>query len=289
MSSLPPSIKASTDRTNRPHLLLSNDDGIHASGLRHLWKCLAPFYNITICAPMREQSAVGMAVTIRDPLRMESLIWRPEHPSTSDSSTPSQQIVWMVSGTPADCIKLALHAFFKDTPPTLILTGINRGSNAGRTALYSGTVAGAIEGALQGIPSIAFSCTEYERPDYAQAAEYIPEIVAYALAEPFTPRTVLNVNFPCLSSDKPKGFRLTRQGMEFWGENVISRKHPIEDQTYYWMGSRCVEFEEHEESDIALLQAGYITAVPLQVQDLTDHHFLEERKLSYMRHFPSFS
>lgn len=273
----------SCDRALRPHLLLCNDDGIHAPGLRYLWKCLSPHYKLTICAPMQEQSGMGMAITLREPLRMESLPWHLE-----GTSEDTMQMAWAVSGTPADCIKLALHTLF-DAPPDLVLTGINRGSNAGRTVLYSGTVAGAIEGALQGIPSIAFSCTSYDKPDYAQAADYIPAIIAYALAEPFTPRTVLNVNFPELTSDKPKGFRLTRQGKEFWGEQVISREHPVEGHTYYWMGSRCVEFEEHAESDIALLQAGYITAVPLQVQDLTDHHFLEERKLSYMRHFSCFS
>lgn len=276
------SVSSSSNHATRPHLLLSNDDGIHAPGLRYLWNCLSPYYTLTICAPMQEQSGVGMAITIREPLRMESLPWHSEGPPCDQAN-----IAWAVSGTPADCIKLALHTLFEKQPPALILTGINRGSNAGRTALYSGTVAGAIEGALQGIPSIAFSCISYEQPDYALAAKYIPEIVAYALAEPFATHTVLNVNFPELTSGQPKGFRLTRQGKEFWGEEIISREHPIEGHTYYWMGSRCVEFEEHAESDIALLQAGYITAVPMQVHDLTDHHFLAERKLSCMHYFSS--
>lgn len=272
----------SANGAKRPHLLLSNDDGIHAPGLRYLWKCLSPYYTITICAPMHEQSGMGMAITLREPLRMESLTWHSE-----DNTAESTKTVWAVSGTPADCIKLALHALF-DQPPDLILTGINRGSNAGRTALYSGTVAGAIEGALQGIPSIAFSCTSYERPDYALAASYIPGIVAYALAEPFTPNTVLNVNFPELPGN-PKGFRLTRQGKEFWGDQVISREHPVEGHTYYWIGSRCVAFEEHAESDIVLLRAGYITGVPMQVHDLTDHLVLEERKHSCLRYFAELS
>lgn len=274
---------SSLDRAIRPHLLLSNDDGIHAPGLRYLWNCLSPYYDLTVCAPMQEQSGMGMAITLREPLRMESLNWQVQ----KNGSSNAQELVWAVSGTPADCIKLALHALFKKRPPDLILTGINRGSNAGRTALYSGTVAGAIEGALQGIPSIALSCISYDEPNYSQAAEYIPDLVAYALAEPFAAHTVLNVNFPDLGSATPKGLRLTRQGKEFWGEDVISREHPVEGGTYYWMGNRCVAFEEHAESDISLLKAGYITAVPMQVNDLTDHLFLDARKLSYERFFSS--
>lgn len=252
----------------RPRILITNDDGVHAPGIFHLWQALAPQCDIVICAPAIEQSGVGLAITIRTPLRVERVGW------------PQETEAWSVTGTPADCIKMALHKIFQ-APPDLIVSGINRGSNAGRNAMYSGTVAGALEGALRNIPGIAFSCLDYTQPDFAQAAAYVPAIVQKVLENPLSTGTVLNVNFPTLIGREPKGFKLTRQGREYWAEDPTERQHPGEGHSYFWLGSRLARFDEHEDSDIAWLREGYITGVPLQVNDITDHDALKRHQQHY--------
>ncbi len=248
----------------KPHILLTNDDGIHAPGIRHLWKALAPHYTITIVAPFTEQSSVGMSITTRMPLQLLPVDW------------PENTSAWAVTGTPVDSVKLASH-YLTDNPPDLIVAGINRGSNAGRNILYSGTVAGVIEGILHGVPGIAFSTLDYEKPIYAPTEPHVSSIVAHVLKHPLPRGTLLNVNFPRYEEDY-KGIKLTRQGRQFWGEQPDQRAHPSEGNAYYWLGSRVVEFDEHEESDIYWLKRGYITAAPIHIDELTDHNHLENHK-----------
>jgi 5'-nucleotidase len=257
----------------RPRILITNDDGINAPGLYHLWRALGDSFELIICAPSHEQSATGLSITIRTPLRVEKVNW----PDTAQA--------WSVTGTPADCIKLAIHKIL-GACPDLIVSGINRGSNAGRNVLYSGTVAGVIEGAMRNVPGVAFSCMDYHNPDYGQAEKFIPAIVAHLLESPMPPGTILNVNFPTMKEGEPKGLRLTRQGLEYWVEDPAERKHPAEGHLYYWLGSKLAQFDEHEDSDIAWLREGYVTAVPLQVHDLTNHTLLEQRKSHFAKLFP---
>ena len=134
--------------TNRPFLLITNDDGIHAPGLKHLWEAVAEHAETSIVAPATEKSGCGLSITWAKPLRVHPIEW--------ENKTPC----WSVSGTPADCIKMGLNVLL-DKPPHMILSGVNRGSNAGRTVLYSGTIGGVIEGALKGIPGIAFSFCDF--------------------------------------------------------------------------------------------------------------------------------
>lgn len=257
----------------RPCILITNDDGINAPGLYHLWKALGSAFDLVICAPSHEQSAVGLSITIRSPLRVEEVSW------------PQQGKAWSVTGTPADCIKLAIHKILGKTPD-LIVSGINRGSNAGRNVLYSGTVAGVIEGAMRNVPGIAFSCLDYSNPDYAQAEKFIVTIVSHLLESPLPTGTILNVNFPSSKTGIPKGLRLTRQGLEYWVEDPSERQHPAEGHFYYWLGTKLAQFDEHEDSDIAWLRQGYVTAVPLQVHDLTDHALLAMRSPHFNKLFP---
>lgn len=249
----------------KPRVLLTNDDGIQAKGLYHLWQAVHSYCDLVICAPSREQSGVGLAITVRDPLRIERVEW------------PDEAQAWSVTGTPADCVKLGLHKAL-DHPPDLILSGINRGSNAGRNALYSGTVAGVIEGAMRGIPGIAFSCLDYLNPDYAQAAPFISAIIHSVLESPLPPGTILNVNFPMTKHGTPKGVKLTRQGREYWVEDPSERQHPAEGHSYYWLGIKKAQYEEHDDSDIVWLRQGYVACVPLQVCDLTNHELLTAHK-----------
>lgn len=261
--------------TSRPYILISNDDGIHAPGIKHLWNCLKDFADVIVVAPDREQSAVGLSITLRQPLHLETYRWE------------NNESIYAINGTPADCIKMALTVILK-RKPDLIVSGINRGTNAGRNILYSGTVAATIEGTMQNIPSIAFSCYDYhEYPNYEVVEDYIPSIVNHVLEHPLSPGVLLNVNFPS-KKHEIQGIKLASQGMQYWAENPDQRAHPAEGKDYYWLGARLKEFDEDENSDIHLLKHGYITAVPVQVHQLTDYSYLNERKDAFDKLHSSF-
>jgi 5'-nucleotidase len=261
---------------NRPiHILITNDDGIHANGIKFLWQALKSHAHLTVVAPSGEQSAVGLSTTLRHPLRVEKIHWGPDCEN-----------IWSVSGTPADCIKMGLHAIL-DKRPDLVVSGINRGSNLGRNVLYSGTVAAAIESTMQGIPAIALSCQDYHiEPDYQSAGNYVPTIVQYIMNHPLPEGTLLNVNFPEKSLGKFKGFKMTGQGDDLWIENPDKRMHPAERHSYYWLGSQLKRGKEIEESDDKWIRKGYITAVPVHVGNLTDREHLEIAKSHFENSFP---
>jgi len=240
----------------RPFLLITNDDGIHAPGIKHLWQTVREFADTAIVAPIIEKSGCGLAITWGKPLKINEVSW--------EEGTSA----WSLNGTPADCVKMALAVLLKRSPQ-LILSGINRGSNSGRTALYSGTVGGVIEGAMKGIPGIAFSYSDYDvMPSAETAKKYIQPLVQHFLAHPLPADTVLNVNFPYHCDREIKGVKLAKQGKGHWIEQPDRRIHP-EGAPYYWLGGRWHSFEEEADSDVALLEQGYITAVPLQVCQLT--------------------
>lgn len=246
----------------KPHVLITNDDGIDAIGIKHLWQALAKDFNISIVAPSSEKSGSGLGITLRDPIHIQQVPWE------------QNTAAWKVSGTPADCVRMGLRVLL-NTPPDLIVSGINRGSNAGRNVLYSGTVGGAIEGALRNIPGIAFSCHDYDKPDYATAEKYVLPIVRYLLAHPLPGGTLLNVNVP--TCPKLLGVKLARQGRGYWIENPEGRLHP-EGRPYYWLGGKWQHHSEEEHSDVALLDQGYITCVPLHVHELTDRNVLDSHR-----------
>ncbi|NGX46434.1 MAG: 5'-nucleotidase SurE [Chlamydiae bacterium] len=247
----------------KPIILLTNDDGIEALGLWHLWHALHEIAELFIVAPTQERSGASLGLTLHRPLTIHPVKWEGE---TS---------AWKISGTPADCVRFGLRLLL-NKKPDLIVSGINRGSNAGRNVLHSGTIGGVIEGALKGFPGIAFSCEDFDEPDYKNAEPYIGPIVQHILEHTLTPGTILNVNFPH-HGEAIKGLRLARQGRGLWVEDPDERLHPG-GNPYFWHGGRWDTHEEHEESDVALLQQGYIAAVPIQVDQLTDHNFLELRR-----------
>lgn len=252
----------------RPHILITNDDGIHAPGIKHLWQSLGHLADLTVVAPANEQSAVGLSTTIRRPLLIEKIEW------------DQNVTVWSVDGTPSDCVKLALNIVL-EKKPDLAVSGINRGNNSGRNVLYSGTVAAAIESVIHDIPAIAFSCHDFVNPNYGLASKHIPSVANYILENPLPKGTLLNVNFPSSVHGEIKGFKMTRQGKEYWGENPEKRHHPVEGHSYYWLGAKLKEYQEDEESDITWLNRGYVTAVPVHIEDLTDHHHLSKTKTSF--------
>ncbi len=248
----------------RPLFLLTNDDGIHAPGLKHLWQALSDLGDITIVAPTQDTSGSGVSITWTRPLHLHSVPW--------EQGTAA----WSLNGTPADCVKMALSAVL-DRKPDLILSGINQGSNAGRTALYSGTVGGVIEGTLKGIPGIAFSFCDTDAPSLQTTRAYLRSIVLHFLAHPLPKGSLLNVNFPYRSEERILGLRFAKQGQSYWIEAPDKRTHP-EGFPYYWLGGKWFSSEEASDSDVALLEKGYITATPLQVAELTDEPSLRHCK-----------
>lgn len=253
---------------HRPHILLSNDDGIGATGLRTLWEGLKDHADITIVAPMTEQSGKGVSVTFQGPVRVEK-----------DTSFENTQ-AWKVGGTPADCVKLAIGGILS-APPDLIVSGINHGSNAGRGFFHSGTIGCVIQGILQGVPGVAFSYTCDKTPEFPHVKQYIAPIVDYIHTHPLKTGSFLNVNFPVKTI---QGIKMARHGRAFWLDALRKEDHP-EGHLDFHLEEQTLTLDEHPESDIALLKAGFITAVPIHVDQLTDHHHFENFRTHFDNHF----
>lgn len=250
---------------SRPHILITNDDGIHALGIRHLWYALKDIADVAIVAPSEEHSCVGLSITVFDPLRIEKVLW-----------LSNEAQAWSVTGTPSDCVRMALSVILPDYPD-LIISGINRGSNAGRRILYSGTIGAVIEGVMHGIPGMAVSLEDYVNPSFESIEEYIPRFVDYILNHPLPSGTFFNVNFPSQSENPILGIRMVRQGNEYCAESPEKREHPTAGNfSYYWLGSKIVKYDEDDDSDIAWLQKGYATAVPININELTNRIYIKE-------------
>lgn len=255
----------------KPRILITNDDGIFAQGLKSLWEALNEYADITIIAPADDASGSGVGITLKNPLRIKEVPW--------EKGTAA----WKVDGKPADCVKLGLGAILTEKPD-LIVSGINHGSNSGRTVFYSGTVGGVIEGALRKIPGIAFSCEDGSPTDYQLLQKYIASIVQYALEYPLPFGTILNVNFP--DTTKPfQGIKLARQGLGYWIDSPDKRVHPIENTSYFWLGGKWEHHEELDDSDVSLLQKGFITVVPIRIDEMTHHGLIENSKEAFESQF----
>ncbi len=254
----------------KPKVLLTNDDGIHAKGLHTLWDSVKDITHPTIIAPTSEKSGTGLGQSLNKPLKIHPIVW--------ESDTPA----WAINGTPTDCVKLGFHAVLKEKPD-LILSGINRGSNAGRCVLYSGTIGGVIEGVLKKVPGIAFSCFDFDNTKYEETITIIPKIIQYFLEHTIPEGSFINVNFPP-GHLKIKGVKLARQGRSLWAEDPDARKHPTNDTLYYWLGGKWMDLDEHPESDVALLREGYVTVVPIYVEELTHHEHFAKHQLQFEKH-----
>ncbi len=248
-------------------ILLTNDDGIHAPGLRALYPQLRQLGEVTVIAPMHEQSAAGHSVTLHSPLIVQE---------SFDETGVS--IGYAVEGRPADCVKLALLELLPQRPD-LIVSGINAGSNAGINVLYSGTVAAAIEGAFFRCTSIAVSLDYENKPiPFIQASDYarqvIEQIIAYASPREDHFGGLWNVNIPDLDKSKIRGIRLSPQNVSPYIEKFMRRTDP-RGRTYFWMGNDFACPEPHPDTDESLLAEGFITITPLQF-DLTNHRTLNQ-------------
>src|SRR5712692_10156389 len=236
-----------------PRILITNDDGYRSEGLNVLADALGGVGEVTIVAPVEEASAIGHALTLRHPLRLETIADR----------------VFAVDGTPTDCVNIAVTQVFKALPD-LVVSGINKGWNLGDDVTYSGTVAGALEAALLGIPALAVSLKatrgEY---DFGPAARAAAAIAAAMLRRPLPSRTFLNINVP---HGRPKGCRVTVQAKRNHVTSVAERHDP-KGRAYYWIEEGQNEWEPHDRSDYQAVRDGYVSVTPLH-PDLTAHHAL---------------
>ncbi len=241
-------------------LLLCNDDGIHAPGIRTLSEAVADFGEVRIVAPNEERSAVGHAITVFDPLK------------THDVYRGDTYFGLAVNGTPADCIKLAVCGL-GEPRPDIVLSGINLGDNTGISVLYSGTVSAATEACILQLPAVAFSLCTYRDPHWDTAREIVRRITRQVLEEGLPPRTLLNVNIPNLPIDEVRGFRVVPVGYSHWIERFERRTDP-RGRAYFWLDGELQLVDEEENSDILALREGYVALTPIGY-DLTRHDCLD--------------
>ncbi len=252
-------------------VLLTNDDGIHAPGLLALYMELKEGFEVHVVAPEVEMSAVGHAITLSSPLRVR--------PVTRSGAF----FGYGVSGTPADCVKIAVQELL-DSPPDVVLSGINLGANVGVNVLYSGTVSAATEGAFLGIRSAAISLDTLRDPDYRFAAAFAREIIRYLTENGLRPGTALNVNVPALPPSQIAGVSVTRQGISRFKERFDRRIDP-RGNAYYWLTGEIPVEPENPDTDGAALKKNYITITPIHY-DLTsveDVERLRARRLPEFR------
>ncbi|MFZ5432197.1 MAG: 5'/3'-nucleotidase SurE [Calditrichota bacterium] len=241
-------------------ILVSNDDGIQAPGLHALVKALKGWGEIWVIAPDREQSAVGHAITMHEPIRL--FPWEVE----------DADYTYAISGTPADCVKLALTELMPD-PPDLVISGINRGENTGISVIYSGTVSAATEGAINGLPAMAVSLASFTSTDYSDAGRIARRVAERMMERGLPPETLLNVNIPPLPIHKIRGIRVAPQGRARFQETFSKRADP-RGRIYYWMDGDRVPLTETN-TDSTALHEGYATVTPIRL-DLTNYDFLSE-------------
>lgn len=258
------------------NLLISNDDGIFALGVRTLANTLAEAgHQITVVCPDRERSATGHGLTLHDPIRAQRV----------DATFHSSIEAWACSGTPSDCVKLALGALLEQ-PPDMVLSGINHGSNLGTDVLYSGTVSAAMEGVIEGIPSIAFSLSSYSSQSFQPAADFARSLLSQLSQHPLPHLALLNINVPAVPADEIAGVVMTRQGVRRYFDTFEKRTDP-RGKTYYWLAGEVlqevseteleqagmsglkasggdVEWFRKTPTDVQVIRQNYITITPLQ-------------------------
>ncbi len=242
----------------KPLILVTNDDGIVAPGIRVLVEIASEMGEVVVVAPDSPQSGQGHAITIHDPLRLKKV-----------NIFPGVE-AWECSGTPVDCVKIAKHVVLKDRQIALCVSGINHGTNASINILYSGTLSAAMEASVENIKSIGFSLDDFSfDADFKPCRPWVQRIMQYALEQPFEGGKLLNVNIPKLQADQILGMRICRQADARWVENFIEGHDPS-GQPYYWLTGEFINEDHGEDTDIWALRNGYISIVP-SMHDLTDY------------------
>ena len=241
----------------RPLILVTNDDGVNAPGIRTLISIVKPLGDVVVVAPEQSYSGMGHAVTLTTPIRLRKI---------SESKEYSE---YACSGTPVDCVKLALHNLLTQKPD-LIVSGINHGANSSVNIIYSGTMAAAIEGALGSITSIGFSLLDFSyNADFEAGKDFIKDIIKDVLSSNYEKGSCLNVNIPAVKQSEIKGIKVCRQAKGNWIEAFFEREDP-QNRKYYWLSGSFKNQENCIETDMWALENNYISIVPVTL-DFTRH------------------
>lgn len=246
--------------SDKPLILVTNDDGITAPGIRTLIEVMKEFGDVVVVAPDSPQSGMGHAITLDSTLHVESI-------TIKDGS----QVEYSCSGTPADCVKLAVNELLP-RKPDLCVSGINHGSNSAINVIYSGTMSAAIEAGIEGIPSVGFSLLDHSwNADFEPLKNHIKTIAKNVIKNGLPEGVVLNVNFP---KGDVKGIKVCRQAKANWIEEFDKRMSP-QGKEYYWLTGNFVNLDNGQDTDLFALDNGYATVVPVQF-DLTAHHYIQQ-------------
>lgn len=250
--------------TQRPLILVTNDDGISSKGIRSLFDAIQEFGDIVLIAPDSPQSGMGHAITIHDPLRLKA------------SKLFGEIQSYSCSGTPVDCVKLGVSEIMH-RKPDLLVSGINHGANTATNVLYSGTMSAAVEGAMEGIPSIGFSLDDFQADaDFSVAKDVINTVVREVLSNGMPEGTCLNVNIPKVTRDEHKGIKICKQAHAYW-EDRFDKRIDQHDNPYYWLTGKFTDVGKTKDTDLFWIEKGYTTVVPTKF-DLTAHEVLDELK-----------
>ncbi len=249
--------------SKKPLILVTNDDGITAPGIRTLISVMSNIGDVVVVAPDSPQSAMGHAITINSTLHVEEI--------TKEGSSISE---YACSGTPADCVKLAVNEILK-RKPDLCVSGINHGSNSSINVIYSGTMSAALEAGIEGVPAIGFSLLDYKwGANFEPVKNHVKQIALGVLKNGLPNGVVLNVNFPRLAENEIKGVKICRQAKAYWKEEFDKRTNPM-GKDYYWLTGKFVNEDHGEDTDEWALENNYVSIVPVQF-DLTAHHAIQQ-------------
>lgn len=249
----------------KPLILVTNDDGITAPGLRNLIQVMKEIGEVVVVAPDSPQSGTGHAITVDNTLYSSKVVVDKEKGAPLEYSC---------SGTPADCVKLALQELL-DRRPNIVVSGINHGSNSSINVIYSGTMSAAIEAGIEGIPAIGFSLCDYSwNANFSGCHNAIKKITCEALEQGLPKGTVLNVNIPKTDGKSPRGIKICRQARANWKEKFDKRISP-NGKEYYWLTGEFELLDKGEDTDIHALKNGFVSVVPTQF-DLTAHHTIHQ-------------
>lgn len=246
----------------KPLILVTNDDGVTAPGIRALISVMKELGEVVVVAPDSPQSATGHAITINNTLHVNKI-----------DTDPEIELEYSCSGTPVDCVKFAVNEILH-RKPDLCVSGVNHGSNSSINVIYSGTLSAAVEAGIEGIPAIGFSLLDYNwNADFKPTKPFIKKIAQQVLENGLPDGVILNVNFPKLSQKDIKGVKVCRQAKAMWTEKFDKRVNPM-GKEYYWLSGKFVNLDKGEDTDEWALDQGYISVVPVQF-DLTAHHAIQ--------------
>ncbi len=252
----------------KPIILVTNDDGITAPGIRNLVEAVRDLGHVVVVAPDSPQSGMGHAITIGQPLRLHKV----------DAIEGVE--CWQSSGTPVDCVKLARDKVLH-RKPDICVSGINHGANHSINIIYSGTMSAAMEAAIEGIPSVGFSLLDYNfDADFSVAVKVAHAVTKKMLEEKMPDHTLFNVNIPKVKEKEFKGIKLCRQAYAKWEEEFDERVDPRGEE-YYWMVGRFLNLDKGDDTDVVALKNGFASVVPVKF-DLTDYHLKEKLETEWV-------